>query len=182
MDKLRKVPSIAQAILAILHEIGEGAVKSFFPHPYSHLFCNHRKKQSFNSALQRIKSAGLITKDTSGIFRLTKKGDKEAFFAFINAEASKYDLEKKERYKWDGKWRIIFFDVPEKKRAHRDYLRSIIKAVGFKELQKSTWIYPYKIPNFLIEILKEENILPYTRFITTVDVDYDEDLKKLFSL
>ena len=179
MDKLQIRPSIPQTILAILYETGSGVVKSFFPHPYYHDFCNHRSKRSFHPAIARLKNAGLVQQKENGIFYLTKKGEKEAFFAFINAEAVRY---KKPKLRWDGNWRIIFFDIPEKKRHLRDYLRSIIKTLGFKEFQKSTWIYPYKIPSFLQEILTEEHILPYTRFITTKDIDYDEDLKKLFLL
>lgn len=97
----------------------------------------------------------------------------------MNAELSGYKIHKQ---KWDGKWRIILFDIPEKKRALRDYLRSVIKRCGFKEFQKSIWVHPYKIPDFLKEILGEENILFYTRFITTTSIDFDKDLKKLFSL
>lgn len=132
--------------------------------------------------MNRMKSSGLIVKAGNDIFSLTKKGEKEAFFAFINAEASSYNLRKENKRQWDGKWRIIFFDIPEKKRSHRDYLRFLLKAAGFKEFQKSTWIYPHKIPGFLTEILKDESILPYTRFVTTGAIDYDKDLKKKFSL
>jgi hypothetical protein len=58
----------------------------------------------------------------------------------------------------------------------------MLKTIGFKEFQKSIWIYPYKVPEFLKEILWEENIKHYTRMITTEDIEYDEDLKKLFHL
>ncbi len=180
MDNLYKNLSIPRTILAILYEIGSGTVKSFFPHPYSHLFCNHRRAKSFESAASRLKKEGLIAKrSNSDIFYLTKKGEKEAFWASMNAELSGYKIHKQ---KWDGKWRIILFDIPEKKRALRDYLRSVIKRCGFKEFQKSIWVCPYKIPDFLKEILSEENILPYTRFITTTSIDFDKDLKKIFSL
>lgn len=180
MDKLCKKLSIPRTILAILYEIGSGTIKSFFPHPYSHLFCNHKRIKSFESAVSRLKKEGLIArKNNSDIFYLTKKGEKEAFWASMNTELSGYKIRKQ---KWDGKWRIILFDIPEKKRVLRDYLRSVIKRCGFKEFQKSIWVHPYKIPDFLKEILGEENILPCTRFITTVSIDFDRDLKKLFSL
>lgn len=181
MSIFRKMPSITQTILAILHQAGTGTVKSFFPHPYYHLFCNHKNKKSFQPAITRLKQMGLIKKDESDIFRLTKKGGKEAFFSFINAEISCCHSQRNiKKTRWDGKWRIILFDIPEKKKHQRHYLRSVIKALGFKEFQKSVWIYPYKIPSFLTKLLAEESILPYTRFITTSSIDYDKDLKKLF--
>jgi len=181
MDKFRSKPSITQTILAILHEIGRGTIESFFPHPYSHLFCNHKKQHSFKPAIKRLRDGGLIAKDNSNIFYLTEKGEKEAFLAFVNAEVLSYRADR-DRPRWDGKWRFIFFDIPEKKKAYREYLRTLIKLVGFKEFQKSVWIYPYKIPSFLLDLLQYENILPYTRFVTVANIDRDEDLKKIFSL
>jgi len=173
--------SIPRTILAILHEIGSGTVKSFFPHPYSHLFCNHYKRLSFNSAASRLQKRGLITAKRSGLFCLTKKGEKEAFFSYLNAKVMVYK-KKAEKIKWDGRWRIIFFDIPEKKKEKRNYLRSVIKVIGFKEFQKSVWVYPYKIPIFLTEILRNEKIWLHVRFITTQDIDYDLDIRELFSL
>lgn len=181
MDKLRTTPSKTQVVLSILAEIGTGTIKAFFPHPYYHTFCQHGSKQSLYSATKRLREAGLIVKKAD-IFYLTEKGEKEAFWANMNLEFHSYSAKKKIPPKWDGKWRIIFFDVPEKKKQHRNYLRSIIKGVGFKEFQKSIWVYPHKVPDFLIEILQEDNILPYTRFLTTNNIDYDDDLKSMFSL
>ena len=182
MNKLRKIPSIAQTILAILHDVGKGTLQSFFPHPYSRLFCNHRNKNSFQPALTRLRNSRLIARDKSDIFYLTKKGEKEAFISFINAEVSSYTTKGIAKPKWDGKWRMILFDIPEKKKAHREYLRSVIKSLGFKEFQRSVWAYPYRIPGFLTELLADEDILPYTRFITTTSIDYDDELRKLFNL
>ncbi len=110
---------------------------------------------------------------------MTSKGKKEAFLAFINNEVSMFKLAPQA---WDRNWRIIFFDIPEKKRKHRDYLRFIIRTIGFKEFQKSIWIYPYPVPSFLKDLLFEENIKQYTRLITTKEIEYDKDLRKKFSL
>jgi len=38
------------------------------------------------------------------------------------------------------------------------------------------------IPDFLKEILWEENIKPFTRFITTEKIDYDRDLRRKFDI
>jgi DNA-binding transcriptional regulator PaaX len=38
--------------------------------------------------------------------------------------------------KWDEKWRIVAFDIPEKFKTGRDALRRKLKEVGFHELQK----------------------------------------------
>jgi len=173
---------LPQTILAILFEIGTGTVKAFFPHPYSHEFCEHKKHDSYYSAISRLKRKGLIAKNKKDIFYLTKKGENEAFFAYINAELSGKKFVKQTQKKWDGKWRIILFDIPEKQKRKRNYLRMVIKTLGFKEFQKSIWIYPYKIPDFLLQLLGEENIAHHVRFMTSASLDYDHDLKNVFGL
>lgn len=44
---------------------------------------------------------------------------------------------------WDGKWRIILFDIPEEKRSHRNQVRRLIKELSCIQLQKSVWVHPF---------------------------------------
>lgn len=44
--------------------------------------------------------------------------------------------------KWDGKWHIALFDIPEKQRQQRNMLRGFLKRLGFGKLFESTWISP----------------------------------------
>lgn len=58
----------------------------------------------------------------------------------------KYALDKLEIPKqklWDGRWRLIIYDVDERKKKLRDIFRDALKSLGFFKLQGSTWIYPY---------------------------------------
>ncbi len=43
---------------------------------------------------------------------------------------------------WDGRWRLVLFDVPEPQRALRLKLRKTLRKLGFGYLQKSVWISP----------------------------------------
>jgi len=38
------------------------------------------------------------------------------------------------------------------------------------------------VPNFVKEMLFEENIKHYTRLITTHEIEYDKDIKTMFNL
>lgn len=178
-DKVSGLLGVSKTVLAILAEMGEVTVKAFFAHPYSHLFCNHKDKQDCYKSFYYLKKKGLIKKTAGATFRLSKTGEKEAFFAHLDAQTVLYKPKKR---KWDGRWRMIIFDVPEKKRKYRDYLRQMLKTLGFKELQKSTWVTPYPIPGFLKELLWEEQMKHFTRFITIKEIDYDKDLRKIFKL
>jgi len=52
-------------------------------------------------------------------------------------------LEIKKPKKWDGKWRIVVFDIIEMKKIHREAFRGKLKELGFRPLQKSVWIHPF---------------------------------------
>ena len=176
-------------ILTVLREIGAITVDAFFNPAYAKKYgytptnfsTASKSCSSYYTSISRLKKRELIKK-RGDIYYLTDKGEKEAFFCHLKGLRSNYSNKNDESKKWDGKWRIIFFDIPEKKRRYRDELRLLLKAVGFKEFQKSTWAYPYKAPNFLKEILFEENIKHYTRLITTSSIEYDLDLKIKFKL
>lgn len=84
--------------------------------------------------------------------------------------------------KWDGKWRMVIFDIPEKKRKARGALRDKLKELGFKELQKSVFIYPYECEdeiNFIVEVFE---IRPYVRFLKVDSFTNEEQYKLKFKL
>lgn len=46
--------------------------------------------------------------------------------------------------KWDGRWWLVLFDIPEKQRLARHVLRDKLKALGFVRFQKSAWLFPFE--------------------------------------
>ncbi len=56
---------------------------------------------------------------------------------------------------WDGHWRVVFFDVPEKARQSRTRLRAWLNSARFGALQRSVWITPDRIDS-LAESLRKE--------------------------
>ncbi|MBU1326843.1 hypothetical protein KKB64_00415 [Patescibacteria group bacterium] len=44
---------------------------------------------------------------------------------------------------WDGRWRLIVYDVENRKKRLRDVFREALRALGFCKLQESVWLYPY---------------------------------------
>ena len=84
--------------------------------------------------------------------------------------------------RWDGKWRIVIFDIPEKYVVLRNRLRYILKKSGFVQLQLSVWIFPYDCKE-LVKLIKGESRL--SRFIlygTLEHIENDEILKRNFKL
>lgn len=99
---------------------------------------NHR---SFTMAVYRLFKTGNIEKIVVGDkvrIRITPGGLKRLLS--INLDLSKFSSKK-----WDGRWRVVIFDVSEKDKKRRDQLRQKIFHLGFGMLQESVWISPFPI-------------------------------------
>ena len=84
--------------------------------------------------------------------------------------------------RWDGKWRVVMYDVPESKKVARDAIRFKIKGVGFKEWQKSVFIHPYpgrEQVDFVTELF---NLRPYVRQAELINPTNEAELKIHFQL
>ena len=84
--------------------------------------------------------------------------------------------------RWDRKWRIVIFDIPQKKKPAREALRFELKKLGFTALQKSVWAFPYPCQNqidFLVEFFE---IRGCVRLLEVSKVDHDADLRLHFDL
>ena len=84
---------------------------------------------------------------------------------------------------WDKKWRIIIFDIPEKRgRIARDVLRSKLQKLGFYLIQKSVWVYPYPCEKEVQLLCEMFNINPYVNIITAERIYNDNSVKRYFGL
>ena len=83
--------------------------------------------------------------------------------------------------RWDGKWRIVIFDIPEKKKAAREALRKKLCDLEFYRLQRSVWVTPYDCKNeiaFISEFFEIRNCL---RYINADYIDNEAELKLHFN-
>ncbi|MFA5889069.1 MAG: hypothetical protein WCW47_02370 [Candidatus Paceibacterota bacterium] len=104
---------------------------------------------------------------------LTEKGEKQLTY---------YKIKEKKEVRWDGKWRVVIFDVWESSRVKRNLLRNEIKDYGFVQLQRSVWVYPYDCVEF-VELLKTDlSFGKNIRYMVVEKLDYDENLRKSFKL
>ncbi|MEK7077750.1 MAG: CRISPR-associated endonuclease Cas2 [Patescibacteria group bacterium] len=107
---------------------------------------------------------------------LTDKGKKRIIAFNIN------NIEIKKPKVWDRKWRMVIFDIPEKKRRARDVLRETLKRMGFYEFQKSVFVHPYPCQDEMDYIIEYYNIRPYVRIVTAVELDNEPHLKNIFNM
>lgn len=55
------------------------------------------------------------------------------------------DPEREWNRKWDGRWRMVLFDIDEEHSTRRDKLRRYLRARGFGYLQHSVWVSPHPL-------------------------------------
>jgi len=100
-------------------------------------------------------------------------------------KALKYQIDEikiKKPEKWDGKWRMVVFDIPEKKKKAREALRNKLQDLGFQELQKSVLIFPYECEDEIDFIVEVFEIRPYVRFLKVDSFTNEEQFKIKFKL
>lgn len=107
---------------------------------------------------------------------LTEKGKKKALLYKVD------EIEIKKPASWDKKWRVVFFDVPEKLRWARDAIRDKLKNLGFYELQKSVFIHPFSCKDEIDFLVEYFQLRRYVRMGELTKLTNEEELKILFKL
>lgn len=135
-------------------------------------------RKALNYIVNRFLSFGYLTREVQGnktIFRIAPKGKSRALQYKLDA------LVLPRPRRWDKKWRMVIFDIPESQKKIRDALRRKLKQVGFLELQKSVFVYPFPCDNevnFIINFYEISDCVYYLESPITPDAG----LKKHFKL
>ncbi len=80
----------------------------------------------------------------------------------------------------DGIWKLVIFDIPEKQRNVRTFLRNRLKSLGFRKWQASIWVSPYKLDIKLEQELNELANKYFVRLIKTTNINFTDDIEALF--
>jgi len=84
--------------------------------------------------------------------------------------------------KWDKKWRIIIFDIPERKKRIRDEIRNILTNAGFERLQDSVWVYPYDCEDIIGLLKTDYGVGLEMLYIIADQIENDKYLRMDFDL
>lgn len=129
------------------------------------------------SGLNKNKIVILKERENKFTVELTEKGKtivKEILFANMKIQKQKI---------WDKKWRVIIFDIPEKRgRRARDAMRFKLQNMGFYQFQKSVWVFPYPCEKEIQLICEIFNINSFVNIVTAEKIYNDDNLRKYFKL
>lgn len=106
-------------------------------------FTRHKRKysqQAMRGTLYRLRTRGyvyIVKKDEELILHLTAKGKR----ALKKLRLENLAISRPAR--WDGRWRFVAFDIPEKKRGLRSAFRKKLEELGFVKIEKSLFAHPH---------------------------------------
>lgn len=83
---------------------------------------------------------------------------------------------------WDGKWRMVIFDIPEKKKKVRRQISSLFKEAGLYRLQDSVWVYPYDCENIIGLLKTDFGVGKDVLYIIADEIENDKYLRREFRL
>lgn len=125
---------------------------------------NKYKKHNFYVLLSRLSKANQISKTVR---------DGEVYLTLSNHKGilvERFPLMRL-RDKWDGKFRVVIFDIEEVNKRRRDFLRGKLKELGFGMWQRSVWVSPLPIEKEFKEFLKEQELLTAVHILTVPKED-----------
>ena len=92
------------------------------------------------------------------------------------------DMRIKKPEHWDRKWRLVAFDVPEKRKKIRDSLRFRFRQIGLLEFQKSIFVSPYPCEKEIEFLIEFHDARSYVRTIMAEKIDNQLHFEKKFGL
>lgn len=134
--------------------------------------------RKLDRAFQRLVRKGFAVKKgdrSSRTFRLTEKGRREL-------PRVRFDTYEPIKRQWDGQWRVICFDIPEKRKHLRSRLQYKLRDIGFFRLQDSVFVYPYACDDLLLLVHDAFGLQKEVRLMTVITVDDETVLLRYFKL
>src|SRR3989344_3885087 len=128
--------------LAVVASNVLGALMKFDPAYVGRKDVQRRIKET----LWRMERNGLVALPRSPHQRVTLLPKGKALVERLKAE--NYTIPKP--LLWDGKWRVVMFDIPEKRKRIRHQLRKLLERAGLIRLHDSVWVHPYQCDELVV--------------------------------
>ncbi|MBP6855523.1 MAG: hypothetical protein KBC26_00905 [Candidatus Pacebacteria bacterium] len=116
-------------------------------------------KRRFDVVMCRLKKDGMIKEDG----HITKRGI--IFLSSIIGRESKYLPTRSYQHGKSDTITLVTFDIPEKYKRYREWLRFVLRDMGFSMLQRSVWIGKVKIPKEFLTDLKNTKMIPFVEIV-----------------
>lgn len=179
--KKRRNRNLQRALLLAIGLAGMMAIGAIpAPQLFNQKRVDARLRYKAKSLLTRLKQKGeveFVEQDGKAYARLTEYG--EQVFAFMKEKMRLTSMKPK---RWDKRYRLIMFDVPEKRKHTRDLLRKEVREAGFLRIQDSSWLYPYDCEEFVALLKANLHIGKDVLYAVVEEIEHDAWIRKHFNL
>lgn len=134
------------------------------------------KRIYINKSRERLVKEGLLKYNNKSYLELTDFGKR----ILRQYQSNNYTLSKPK--KWDGKWRMLVFDISEKRKETRDKVRRTLISIGFVRLQNSVWVYPYDCEDLITLLKADFKIGKDLLYVIADKIENDKVLRLAFDL
>ena len=128
---------------------------------------NNRKTQQIFHGLRRYRFVRHVRVEGKEKYIITPKGENKLREILID------EVVIKNSKKWDGKWRLVMYDLP---------IRLKLKDLGFFQFQKSAWIYPYPCEGEILFVADFYGVRKHIEILEVSKVLDETKLKVHFGL
>jgi len=138
---------------------------------------DYKNKYATEKTLKTLKNKKFVYfwyKNGKGKLELTKEG--KIYLAGLKVKKIKFPTGKN----WDGSWRIVTFDIPEKLKINRRRFARALSFAGMHNLEKSVFVYPHECREQVFKIAELYEVQKYVRFIVALSIEPDVRLKSVF--
>lgn len=126
------------------------------------------------NARRKLAKDGLI-KYENGFWRVTDAGRRRMSIIEAGWKLAQHK-------NWDKKWRVLIFDIKEKRKAMRDRVRLTLLSLGFRRLQDSVWVFPYDCEGTIALLKANFRIGRDLLYIIADSIENDIYLREEFGL
>lgn len=127
-------------------------------------------------ALKRLGKVEIHDNENGTEVRITNKGKTEALKYKLN------EMKLDSHAKWDGKWRLIFFDIQELNKSKRDMFRRYLLKLGLKPYQKSVFITPHDCKKQILFLREVSGVPDGVKIAIADEIENEEEFKEVFDL
>ena len=84
--------------------------------------------------------------------------------------------------RWDRRWRVVIFDIPNRYKFAREVLRETLRRMGFRQLQESVWIHPFPCETVIDELATLYGVRPFVQTLLVFHFDRENEYLEKFNL
>lgn len=144
-------------------------------------FVSHRRYHpaTIRRTVLRLQKRHLVTwrkRGSEPVLALTDAGRRQVLRHRLDT------LSLKRAKRWDGRWRVVTFDIPEERKAAREALRAKLRHLEFYQLQRSVFITPHDCREVVAFLKEFYDLGRCVQYLEASHIDCREQLREHFDL